>query len=64
MIDRTQISSRKAVGIASALLKAGGADLSEFSISPRQVQRQRDMTRSVLSEVAMTEFKAKALSIF
>ena len=58
MIDRTQMSSRNAVGIASALLKAGGADLTEFSISPRQVHRQRDTARSVLSEMAMTEFKA------
>ena len=57
MIDRTQISSRKAVGIASAILKAGGADLTEFSISPSQVHRQRDKGRSVLAVQAVQDFQ-------
>ena len=38
MIDLTQVSNRK----ASVIIKAGGADLSDFTISPRQVHRQRD----------------------
>ena len=57
MLDRTQVSSRKAVGITAAILKAGGADLTEFSISHRQVHRQRDKSRSVLAVQAMKEFK-------
>ena len=56
MLDRTQVSSRKAVGITAAILKAGGADLTEFSISHRQVHRQRDKSRSVLAVEAMKEF--------
>ena len=58
MIDRTQVSSRKAVGITSSILKAGGADLTDFTISHRQVHRQRDKSRSVLAQQAMAEFKA------
>ena len=56
MLDRTQVSSRKAVGITAAILKAGGADLTQFSISHRQVHRQRDKSRSVLAVEAMKEF--------
>ena len=58
MIDRTQLSSRKAVGVAAAILKSAGADLTDFSISKSQVHRQRDKCRSVLAVEALEEFKA------
>ena len=58
MMDRTQITSRKAVGLASAILKSAGADLSDFSLSYRQVQRQRDQARLELAKTAFDEFQA------
>ena len=58
MLDRTQVSSRKAVGITAAILKAGGADLTDFTISHRQVHRQRDQSRGVLAVEAVSLFQA------
>ena len=53
MLDRIQVSCKKAVGITAAILKAGVADLNSFSIS----HRQRDKSRSVLAVEAMLEFQ-------
>ena len=52
MLDRTQTSSRKAIGMAALLLKSAGSDLSDFSISRAQVHRQRDKCRPVLAQLA------------
>ena len=57
MLDRTQTSSRKAVGVASMLLKSAGANLNDFTLSHRQVHRQRDKCRSVLAQQALDEFQ-------
>ena len=57
MLDRTQISSRKAVGFAASLLKTAGADLAEFNLSHRTVHRQRDNSRVVLAQEALDLFK-------
>ena len=58
MLDRTQTSSRKAVGVASMLLKSAGANLSDFTLSHRQVHRQRDKCRSVLAQQTQVSFKS------
>ena len=42
---------------ASAILIAGGADLSDFTISQSQVHWQRDQVMTVLAEGAMLEFQ-------
>ena len=57
MLDRTKVSNRQAVGIASVLLKAGGADLTDFSISHVQLHRQRNKVRGILAEEALLDFK-------
>ena len=57
MLDRTQISSRKAVGFAASLLKTAGADLTEFNLSHSTLQRQRDISREVLAMEALDDFK-------
>ena len=59
MIDRTGISSRKAVGLTAAILKSAGADLTDFTLSQTQVQKQRDDARSVLAQDAFEDFQAK-----
>ena len=64
MLDRTGVSSRKAVGIISAILKAGKingkeVDLSEFSLSRTTLERKRINNRSVVLERVMEEFKEK-----
>ena len=58
ILDRTQISSRKAVGLAASILKTAGADLREFDISHRTLHSQRDQHRSVLAAEAIAIFKA------
>ena len=57
MLDRTQISSRKAVGFAASLLKTAGADLTEFNLSHSTLQRQRDISREVLAMEALDDLK-------
>ena len=57
MLDRTQISSRKAVWFAASLLKTADADLAEFNLSHRTVHRQRDNSRVVLAQEALDLFK-------
>ena len=64
MLDRTGVSSRKAVGIISAILKAGKingkeVDLSEFSLSRTTLERKRINNRSVVMERVIEEFKEK-----
>ena len=58
ILDRTQISSRKAVGLAASILKTAGADLRDFNISRRKVHTERDECRKVLATEAIKLFIA------
>ena len=64
MLDRTDTTSRKAVGVISSILKTGKVDgkqvdLSQFKISRPTLERKRVHNRSVLMEQEIEDFSKK-----
>ena len=64
MLDRTNTTSRKAVGVVSSILKTGKidgkqVDLAQFKISRQTLERKRIHNRSVLMEQEIDDFGKK-----
>ena len=64
MLDRTATTSRKAVGVVSTIIKSGKiqgkeADLSQFILSRKTLERKRASNRSVMMQQVMVEFQEK-----
>ena len=62
-LDRLKITSNQAMGIFGALVKTSvvdgqRADLNQFVISKRTLDRQRDANRELAAVAAMTQFKS------
>ncbi|KAF0292832.1 hypothetical protein FJT64_009259 [Amphibalanus amphitrite] len=56
-LDRTKCSSNTGVAVAAAILKSGGADLSQFSVSKTTVNRARSANRELTAERVREEFQ-------
>ena len=49
-LDRTKCSGNTGVAVAAAILKGGGADLSQFSVSKTTVSMTRSENREVTAD--------------
>ena len=62
-LDRLKITSNQAMAIFGALVKTSGvdgqrADLNQFIISKRTLDRQKDSNRKLSAVAAMNQFKS------
>ena len=59
MADRLKMSYSATAGIASAILKAGGANLGDFAVSASTSNRSRKKERAAISKDVKKEFQSK-----